>query len=167
LQKSLAQAAVRARSFDKELNSAKSRTKEKRSSAQASGDREQLARLGSEESELELAREANRRSRYALRVVQDGVIWRLLSFDRHLLTVLGHGEPVNYPSASFRDECEAAEGEWADGRLAVLADLSNILRTGDLLILNPDRNEIILAEVTSSSGNGRKMRQLSRIGGQD
>jgi hypothetical protein len=83
-------------------------------------------------------------------VVQDSVIWRLSGFTRHAIAILGHGTPVNYPSASFESEARAAEEHWSAGRLAVFCDLSNCIRTGDLAVFDPSANTIQVVEVKES-----------------
>ena len=56
---------------------------------------------------------ANRRRLVALRSVQDGIFWRLWNFDRGVISTLGLGPQVGYPSQNFESEVAAAAEFWA------------------------------------------------------
>jgi len=83
LQTKLANANLDARDLDRQVNDAKERLREELPQAKAADDRERVKAISSQmlrDSELTLS--ANQRRRYALRVVQDGIIWRLFGYDR-------------------------------------------------------------------------------------
>jgi hypothetical protein len=88
----------------------------------------------------------------ALRTVQDAVIWRLLRYDRHVISVLGMGEQVGRPSQSFETERRAATELFRAGSIAVFADLSNCLRTADILAVDAT-GQVSMIEVKASGGS--------------
>jgi hypothetical protein len=129
----------------------------------AVGDRDRLAQLNDEGSANDARRAANQRRLLALRMVQDGVLWRLFHFDRQAIGVLGLGQQVGYPSAAFDNEYAFAHDEWDAGRLAIFCDLSSC-STGDLITADPATGELAVVEVTEGRKNTpRKIRQLGRI----
>jgi hypothetical protein len=148
VQKALAQEAWSARDLDQQVRQRKAELQAELKERKASGDTGRVAQISGMLADYDRTLHANQRVRYAFRTVQDGVIWRLVGFNRHFVSVLGTGTPINYPSASFEGECAAAEEHWKAGRLAVLCDLSNCARTGDLLVLS--ERELIVTEVKES-----------------
>jgi len=112
--------------------------------------------------DVDLRLRANRRRFLALRQVQDGIFWRLLQFDRQLISTYGLGQQVGYPSETFEVEYAAAEEEWGEGRLAVFCDLSSCIRTGDLLVFDPGDRSITVVEI-GTTRSPRKTRQRQRV----
>jgi hypothetical protein len=163
LQQKLANANLEARHFDREVNGAKDRLRQELPEAKQAGDHERVTAIGRMLRDHELTLAANQRRRYALRVVQDGIIWRLFGFDRHRIAILGEGTPVNYPSASFDSEAAAAEEHWNEGRLAVFSDLSNCIRTGDLLVFDPPLVNVIEVKESDSSDDDSPQMQRARV----
>jgi hypothetical protein len=70
---------------------------------------------------------------------------------------------VNYPSASFVSECAAAEEHWQAGRLAVLCDLSNCARTGDLLVFSGDRHLVVTEVKEAARSRGARQAEATRV----
>lgn len=145
LQRQLAAAGWEARDLARQI---KGRGKELRSElrdAKSRGDSERVTMISRTLRDFRLTLAVNRRRWYALRAVQDGIVWRLLAFNRHRIAVLSQGQPVVALSQSFPSECAAAEAHWAQGRLALLCDLSNCINSGDLTRLRdreqPDRRD--------------------------
>ncbi|HEY8777266.1 MAG TPA: hypothetical protein VIM33_12415 [Gaiellaceae bacterium] len=163
LQQKLANANLEARHLDREVNGAKDRLREELLQVKEASDQERVVAIGRMLSDHDLTLAANQRRRYALRVVQDGIIWRLFGFDRHRIAILGEGTPVNYPSASFESEAAAAEEHWNDGRLAVFCDLSNCIRTGDLLVFDPPLVNVIEVKESDSSDDDSPQMQRARV----
>lgn len=161
IQQRLAAGALAIRDFDRKTKEHRQKLREEIRHAQA--DKGRLADLGAALRGVEEALAANQRRLLALRSVQDGIIWRLLAFDRETIGVLGLGQPVGYPSQSFEHECSFAEREWEAGRLAIFCDLSSC-RTGDLLIFDPRSGQVTVAEVAESRlDTKRKVRQRERV----
>ncbi|HZR94935.1 MAG TPA: hypothetical protein VFA56_04530 [Gaiellaceae bacterium] len=161
LQIELAKHALEARDLDRTLRDALDNAHDRRRDALGADDRDAIATAARSIDVINLDLEANKRRRYALRVVQDGIIWRTLGYDRLTIGTLGHGDPVNYLSNDFDAEAEQAEIHWNEGRLALFGDLSNIMRTGDLLVRDPSNGKVMLHEV--KAGRSRNLSQQQRI----
>gem|GEM_PF-4125586 len=160
LQRDLAAAGWEARRFHEQIRDAKSRLSAQQKDALARSDMDRVREISRAIPELEFDLDANSRRWYALRAVQDGIIWRLLGFDRHRIAILGHAKtPVNWLSASFPSECAAAEEHWQEGRLALFCDLATCINTGDLLVFYPG-NEVRVTEVKESKRANDDTRQL-------
>jgi hypothetical protein len=112
-----------------------------------------------------LAQSANRRIWSALRSIHDGIVWRRSGFDRHVIAILGQGNPVLYLSTSLEHELAVAENHWQAGRLALLCDLSSCIHTGDLLVF--DESNLTVVEVKESSrditGTAQWERMATRV----
>lgn len=102
VQKALARANLDARNLDRTLKEQLRVQHDDLRAQKAAGDMKRVHELSRIIADHKLTLDANQRRRYALRVVQDGVIWRLSGFNRHAVAILGFGTPINYPSASFR-----------------------------------------------------------------
>jgi hypothetical protein len=161
LQIDLAKQALEARELDRTLKTVLDSVHDGRREALASNDRKALAAAAKSVAVVELDLDANKRRRYALRVVQDGIVWRTLGYDRLTVGMLGHGDPVNYLSNDFETEAEQAEIHWGEGCLALFGDLSNVMRTGDLLVRDPATGRVILQEV--KAGRSRDLVQQQRM----
>jgi hypothetical protein len=161
LQRDLAAAGWEARRFHEQIRDAKARLRAQQKDALANSDMDTVREISGAIPELDFDLDANARRWYALRAVQDGIIWRLLGFDRHRIAILGHAKtPVNWLSASFPSECAAAEEHWQEGRLALFCDLATCMNTGDLLVFYPDSNELRVTEVKESERASDDTRQL-------
>jgi hypothetical protein len=160
LQKDLAKRGWAIRDFHQQLKHSKSELRASAKTAKAAGDRQALASIDGNIKGIDLTLEANRRHWYALRVVQDGVVWRVLSHQRHRIAVLGEGTPINDLSASFPNEVAGAQQRWDEGKVALLCDLSNCIRTGDFLLLHPEENRVDIVEVKESERGGTGSKQM-------
>jgi len=163
LQQELAQEAWAGRSRDRGLKAARAAVQREIRLAKQAGDSERLLGLGQEAERLRVALRANQRRRYAFRVVQDGIIWRALGFDRQVIATLGRANPVNYPSDSFPEEYAQAQEHWHAGRLALFCDISNCARSGDLIVLDPENQQTILHEVKERPDASPETRQMKLL----
>jgi len=101
-----------------------------------------------------------------LRDTADGIAWRTLNFQRHILHELAYKQPAGYLERSNVElEVAAAASRVTDLQAHVLInDLTNFLRYGDLTIVT--RDTIYLDELKSgvaSAGNRRSKRQKRSI----
>jgi hypothetical protein len=158
LQRQLASGAVEIRDLDLKLKAEKGDLLEEiRIVARRNPERGK--KLQAVLAELEERLVANRRRLVALRSVQDGIFWRLLSFDRAVISTLGLGPQVGYPSQNFDSEVAAAAEFWDDGKIALLTDLSSCIRSGDLVVFDPETGRYRVGEIKVSDG---AIRQASR-----
>jgi hypothetical protein len=70
-----------------------------------------------------------------LRCVGDGLAWKALSFERHLITALGtnRSNPSLYGKEGFGCELRVLQDTWErEGHFAILHDVTNCLTVGDL-----------------------------------
>lgn len=110
-----------------------------------------------------LAIDANKRCWSALRLVQDGIVWRAFGYDRFRIAILGSGQPVTWMSASFDSEVAAAEVHWDAGRVALLCDLAGCVNIGDLLVFHDEEPRVRLIELKESERISKDTRQFEQI----
>jgi len=75
---------------------------------------------------------------HIVRVIADGMAWRLMRCDRYTITIFGSERRVGRlaPPDGFAAERSEARRLWAEeGLLAIHNDLTNCLRSGDLTVL--------------------------------
>lgn len=161
LQRRLAKFGWEIRRFHEDVKAAKERVLADQKTALAAGDTARVHQVSQALPEFELDLAANRRRWTALRAVQDGIIWRLLGFERQRIAILGQAErPVNWLSASFPSEVSAAQEHWEAGRLAVFCDLATCINTGDLLVFDTTQNQVGVVEVKEAADASENTRQL-------
>jgi hypothetical protein len=103
-----------------------------------------------------------------LRSVGDGLAWKVLAYERHLIVALGHNrsDPSLFGKVGFGCELRVLQDTWEkNGHFAILHDATNCLTVGDLTICsemhapwvnatshtcNPER--WVIAEVKSIRG---------------
>jgi hypothetical protein len=162
VQREIGGVALEIRDFHDRMRLRKQELRRELTEAKARGDMARVREISATLPGLDLALRANRRCWGALRSVQDGVIWRALSFDRHRIGMLGYGESVHWPSTSFESELVAAEVHWEAGRLALLCDLSSCVNTGDLMVFD-GAGEIRLIEVKEDEDASEETPQFDRM----
>lgn len=155
LQRLLAEAACQIRSVDRTI---KAEIKRLQVKGEKPLDGQMAPEMRERVRQLTLLREANRRSWHGVRQVQDGIIWRLLRFDRVAIGTYGLGPHVTSLSNAFDREFAEAERRWEAGELAIFVDLASCANTGDLLICSLEEGSSFPVEV-GSSRSGRKHRQ--------
>jgi hypothetical protein len=111
--------------------------------------------------------EVLRRVRRQLRTVGDGLLWRAVGFNRAYAFAVsdapGRGNLSLSDSGGLEAELDAVERFWRDERsLAVMHDLTNVGRIGDLTVVPPS-GTIKVAEVKASGS--LDPRQLERMRG--
>jgi hypothetical protein len=88
----------------------------------------------------DLERELSERLGRQYRCIGDALAWRVFGFQRKQIIALSQSEPVG-PMANKRGlpaELEALEHARADGKFAILHDLTNCLRIGDVTVFDDD-----------------------------
>jgi hypothetical protein len=163
LQRKLASAGWEARDLAHQIKARKKELAAELRTAKQQGTMDRVVDISRTLRDFDLTLDVNRRRWYALRAVQDGIIWRLLAYNRHRIAVLSEGTPVTVLSDSFPSECAAAEKHWAEGRLAVFCDLSNCINSGDLLIFDTRKQQIIVMEVKESERSSEDTRQQESL----
>jgi hypothetical protein len=158
IQRQLASGAIEIRDLDLELKAEKRHVLDEiRGVARHNPDRGK--ELQAALADLDERLVANRRRLVALRSVQDGIFWRLWNFDRGVISTLGLGPQVGYPSQNFESEVAAAGEFWAEGKIALLTDLSSCIRSGDLVVFDPETGRYRIGEIKVSDA---AIRQASR-----
>jgi hypothetical protein len=104
---------------------------------------------------------------HVVRVLADGMAWRLLNCDRRTITIYGNERRVGRlaPETGFRAERAEARRLWEGaGLLALHNDLTNCLRSGDLTVLFgwPPRS-VIFREVKADRRGRRGSAQAERL----
>jgi hypothetical protein len=88
----------------------------------------------------DLERELSERLGRQYRCIGDALAWRVFGFDRKQIIALSQSDPVG-PMANKRGlpaELETLEQARADGKFAILHDLTNCLRIGDVTVFDHD-----------------------------
>jgi hypothetical protein len=103
----------------------------------------------------------------ALREVIDGIVWRYFNFNRPILYLLADKEPLGplrFDEGIINSLRHFAECFLSPKNIAILNDISNFLRTGDITVIKDD-GTIELIEVKKSGGHGgrRITRQKQRM----
>lgn len=103
----------------------------------------------------------------ALREVIDGIVWRYFNFNRSILYLLADKEPLGplrFDEGIINSLHHFAECFLSHKDIAILNDISNFLRTGDITVIKDD-GTIELIEVKTSGGRGgrRITRQKQRM----
>ncbi|MDQ3740605.1 MAG: hypothetical protein M3389_06635 [Actinomycetota bacterium] len=104
---------------------------------------------------------------HVVRVLADGMAWRLLNCDRRTITIYGNEQRVGRlaPEDGFRAERAEARQLWDEaGTLALHNDLTNCLRSGDLTVLCdwPPRS-VIFREVKADGRDRKDSAQARRL----
>ncbi len=104
---------------------------------------------------------------HVVRVLADGMAWRLLNCDRRTITIYGNEQRVGRlaPEDGFRAERATARRLWEEaGMLALHNDLTNCLRSGDLTVLFdwPPRS-VIFREVKADGRDRKASAQAQRL----
>ena len=127
----------------------------------ASVDRLKQAQLGLEDNEQGLI--ASKWFGERLRVIGDGVAWRLLDYDRADLRLLAEHPPVSVPQLDIGLKSEIQELlriATNEEQPAVLNAVTNFLRIGDITVKHQGSKRVELIEVkTTSSSDPRTVRQ--------
>ncbi|MEZ0107897.1 hypothetical protein ABH920_001889 [Catenulispora sp. EB89] len=74
------------------------------------------------------------------RSIGDAMAWRAFGFDRRVILALCRNEPPGIMAGKegLRAELERVEAAWESGSFAILHDLTNCLRIGDVTVFGPD-----------------------------
>lgn len=100
-----------------------------------------------------------------LRAVGDALAWRLFQFDRRVIVALSQNDPPGpfVDKEGLGWELGAVKEAWeSDGAFALLHDLTNSIRIGDITIFGRDRPEIMEVKKPAKSSGSRKRQQLRR-----
>ena len=98
-----------------------------------------------------------------LRAVGDALAWRLFSYDRRFILALSRNQPAGpmVGKEGLGWELGAVKESWErDGHFALLHDLTNCLRIGDITVFGNDGP--MIAEVKKSAGGGSRHREQVR-----
>ncbi|MDR4509318.1 MAG: hypothetical protein MRJ65_14015 [Candidatus Brocadiaceae bacterium] len=102
----------------------------------------------------------------ALKTIVDGMAWRYLNYNRAILSVLSNKEvsgPVRLDKGLITELFVFSEEILLGKKKAIINDISNFLRTGDITTI-ADNSDIELIEVKSSKKRGRRIsRQKERL----
>jgi len=100
----------------------------------------------------------------ALKEVVDGIVWRLFNYNRAFLYLLADKEPmgpIRMDKGMIESLYELADIFLDPENIAMLNDISNFLRIGDITKIGSDGN-IELIEVKSSGGRGGRRIQRQK-----
>lgn len=103
-----------------------------------------------------------------LRTVGDGLAWRILGYDRRAIRIIGRGERVAWLSegVGLAAELEALEEFWGQGAFAILNDMTNCLRHGDLTVVRPEDRTLELVEVkVADREKPAQVRRMEEVAG--
>lgn len=102
-----------------------------------------------------------RRLKYALRDIGDGIAWRFLGFDRFILSQIGKRprKPHINIQGTEKELYELAETMNKHDEVALLNDLTNILKKGDITAKRPDGTFELIEVKSSTTKNCRVVRQ--------
>ncbi len=120
-------------------------------------DKERLRELGRESDKVRLEIDVLKRVRRQLRMVGDGLLWKAVGLNRAYIYAVwdapGGGNTSLSDPVGLAAELKAVEHFWKDkGALAVMHDLTNCGRVGDLTVVSPVETENIkIAEVKTAS----------------
>jgi len=90
----------------------------------------------------ELQNKRNQTISLAFRLIADGIAWRTLKFNRFHLRVLSQARspgPVNDKEGRAAEELQAKRVAEELGHFVLFNDVTNILRVGDLIFINPNK----------------------------
>lgn len=123
-------------------------------------DREKLSRLKEESESFRIEIETLKRIRWQLRVVGDGLLWKAVGFNHAYVFAIsdapGAGNTFLSDPEGLDAELEMVDDFWKkEGTLAVMHDLTNCGKIGDLTLV-PEDDTIKIAEVKSSSSMDSK-----------
>jgi hypothetical protein len=106
--------------------------------------------------ELEVCRRVGRQ----LRCVGDALAWRVFGFQRQHIIALSQNQPsgVMAGKKGLQAETAAVDKALADGHFAILHDLTNCLRVGDITVFGDDGMATII-EVKSDPGRSKTVQQ--------
>ncbi len=96
-----------------------------------------------------------------VRNIGDCIAWKLLGYNRAWIGVLGDKEPIGKieMNVSLENELSNLYSEMMmEGNLALLNDLTNVIRTGDITIKTKD-NKYRLREIKSSENKDKRTRK--------
>lgn len=88
----------------------------------------------------ELQNKRNQTISLAFRLIADGIAWRTLQFNRFHIRVLSQAHspgPVNDKAGRAAEELQAKRVAEQLGHFVLFNDVTNILRVGDLVFINP------------------------------
>jgi hypothetical protein len=138
--------------------------------ALAQQDPKPTSRLSRQHTELQALKAAKRAAKAALSILRslgDTLVWFALGFDRVAITALGEGQRVGYLSSGVGLDAElrALDILWADGVFAILNDLTNCLRHGDVTTVawTHDQRDVRIAEVKAGRPLHEAARQARRL----
>jgi hypothetical protein len=89
----------------------------------------------------EIQNKRNQTVSLAFRLIADGIAWRTLQFNRFHIRVLSQAHspgPVNDKAGRIAEELQAKKVAEQLGHFVLFNDVTNILRVGDLVFINPD-----------------------------
>ena len=130
-------------------------------------DKERLRELDRESDMLRLEIDVLKRIRRQLRAVGDGLLWKATGFNRAYIYAVSDAPVGGNTSLSepvgLAAELKVVEHFWKDkGALAVMHDLTNCGRVGDLTVVSPvEAEKIKIAEVKAASS--MNLKQVKRI----
>jgi hypothetical protein len=101
-----------------------------------------------------------------LRMLGDALVWRVLRYERPIITVLGAGRAVGRLAEGRGLSTELAEIGylWQENRtFALLADLTNCVRHGDVLSIESWEPLVVRLTESKTSGRGPAPKQAARL----
>lgn len=93
-----------------------------------------------------------------LKEVADGIAWRYFNFNRAILYILADKEPIEYVTPDeglISSVYKFADIFWDKEKFAILSDITNFIRVGDLTVINKDGG-IEFVEVKSGKKKGAR-----------
>ncbi len=93
------------------------------------------------------------RLRHIFKDIADGLAWRLLGFNRPLMRILSQNRSSGFLDTEISKEDDVATRVVAFGHHVLIHDITNILRVGDLTVLE-DKGYPVILEI---KGSGRKV----------
>lgn len=90
----------------------------------------------------------NQRVKKILKDIADGLAWRILGFNRPLMRVLSQNQSPGHLKTEFSKEDKVAVDYVAAGKQVIINDITNILRIGDLTVI--DGGYPVIVEIKQS-----------------
>jgi hypothetical protein len=96
------------------------------------------------------------------RCIGDALAWRVFGFQRKYILALSRNDPPGSMArkAGLAKEQETVEQAWQDGRFALMHDLTNCLRIGDITVFTDDGPKIIEVKTDPARQNAAQERRI-------
>ncbi len=96
------------------------------------------------------------------RCIGDALAWQVFGFQRKYILALSRNDPPGSMAgkAGLAKERETVEQAWQDGRFALMHDLTNCLRIGDITVFTDDGPKIIEVKTDPRRRNAAQERRI-------